>query len=169
MGLGDMNISSKGLEGLIRSLDKVSGDVEQIASRGVYVAAGAIADEVKSGLQSLPVQNGEDGKPPYAPKGEQLRGVTSQQKQDLIDSMGIARFREENGVITTSIGFHGTGSTTSKKYPGGIPNRTLMRGVESGTSFRRKTPVIRPAVNRVKNRAVQLAAEKITEELKKEL
>ncbi len=164
-----MKISSNGLEGLIRSLDKVGGEVEQIASRGVYRAAGAIADEVKSGLQSLPVQNGKDGKPPYASKGEQLRGVTSQQKEDLINSLGIARFRDEGGVINTSIGFHGTGSTTSKKYPGGVPNRTLMRSVESGNSFRRKTPVIRPAVNRVKNRAVQLAAETITEEIKKEL
>lgn len=169
MGLGRMNISSKGLEGLIRSLDKVSGDIEQIASKGVYVAAGAIADEVKKGLRNLPVQNGENGKPPYAPKGEQLHGVTSQQKDDLINSMGIARFREENGVITTSIGFHGTGSTKTKRYPNGLPNRTLMRRVESGTSFMQKKPVVRQALNNVKKSAVQKATEKITEEIKKEL
>jgi len=164
-----MNISSRGLEDLIRSLDKVGGNIGGIASRGVYEAAGAIADEVKAGLQSLPVQEGEDGKPPYAKKGEKLHGVTSDQKQDLIQSMGIAKFRDESGVITTSIGFHGTGRTKTKKYPGGVPNRTLMRGVESGSSFRQKTPVVRPAVNRAKKKAIQLASQKITEELRKEL
>ena len=164
-----MNINSTGLEEIIKGLDKISDHISDTAARGVYDAAGAIADEVKAGLQGLPIQQDENGDPPYMPKGHRLYGVTATQKEDLLNSLGIARFRDENGVINTSIGFSGNGRTKTKRYPNGVPNRLLMRGVESGASFRNKTPVVRPAVNRVKKRAVELAKQKITDEIRKEI
>ena len=155
-----MRMSSQGLDNLIKSFDKLEGSTSEIMHKAVYQAAGIIADEVKSGLRSLPVDDG---------KRDKIDGATSTEKEDLIASMGIAPHREDNGSVTTSIGFSGKSSIKTKRFPAGVPNAVLMRSIESGTSIRKKHPVIRPALARVRKRAVEAAKKEAINEIQKEI
>lgn len=157
-----MNISGNGLDSIIKAFEQAADNLGDTCDKAMYKAAGRIADEVKAGLQGLPVHDNER-------TGHRIRGVTADQKADLIASMGIASFRKNDEYVETSIGFAGYGSTPTKKYPDGIPNRLLMRSVESGNSFRQKTPVVRPALNRVKKEAAEILKNEVTEQLKKEI
>lgn len=152
-----MIVQGDGLDKLIQSLDSV--DVADACARGLYEAAGLIADAVRENVAGLPEQT----------NGERLRGVTPEQKADLLSGLGISKFEQTDEYVQTSVGFHGTGSTKTKRYPNGMPNKTLMRAVESGNSFRTKTPVVRPALNRTKKAAEQAIQKEVTEQIKKEI
>lgn len=164
-----MKLKTQGLDELITKLNKLDSNTKEIMHRGLYKAAGVIADEVKSGLNALPIQEDADGTPPSIKDGQKLTGVTSKEKQSLISGMGIGRHREQGGKVSTSVGFSGKSSVKNKRYPGGIPNGALMRGIESGTSMRNKNPVIRPALSRAKTRAIEAAKNEIIEQIQKEI
>ena len=148
----------RGIDEYSSKIRKLSRNSNRIIERGIYVGAGIVANSVKSGLQNLPVENG------FGTEENKLTGVSRRQKSDLIKSMGLA----PNGYINTKVGWDGYGSIPTKTYPKGVPNQLLMRSVESGTSFRKKTPVIRKSVNRVKEAAVKEMAAVVDEELRKE-
>lgn len=164
-----MRLNADGLDALIRTFEKLEGNTSEIAHRGLYKAAGVVADEIKAGLNALPIQEDPDGTPPTIKDGQKLSGVTSKEKQSLISSMGIAPHRESGGKVSTSVGFSGNSSVRTQRFPGGVPNAALMRGIESGTSMRQKHPVIRPALNRVKERAAEAAKQEIIDQLQKEI
>lgn len=164
-----MKMSNKGLDALIQKFDNLTGSTKEIAHKGLYKAAGVIADEVKSGLQSLPIQEDPDGTPPTMRDGQKLTGVTSKDKQTLINSLGIAPHRDNGSSISTAIGFSGTSDVRTKRFPGGVPAGALMRGIESGTSVRTKHPVIRQALSRVKAQAAEAAKEEIIKDIMKEV
>ena len=142
-------ITVRGLEEYANRLGALWKDSEKIMKEAVYAGASEVADSIKSGLRSIPTSN-ERGTPDHP-----VEGVTNRQKADLIDAFGLAPIEDRDGYIQTKAGFDGYGRTPSKKYPKGLPNALLMRSVESGTSFRKKTPVIRKAVNKSRKRSVQ--------------
>ena len=164
-----MKMSTKGLDALISQFGKLEGSTRKIAHEGLYKAAGIVADEVKKGLQSLPIQEDPDGTPPTIKEGEKYTGITSKEKQSLIDSMGVSPHRDSGKNISVSIGFSGTSPVVTNRFPGGVPNSALMRGIESGTSVRRKHPVIRQAMNRVQKKAAEAAQQEIIKTIKKEV
>ena len=164
-----MNITDKGLDKVIQSLERLEGNLDNKVDRALYLAAGQIADEVKSGLQSIPIHENDYGRSPWVKNGQKLNGITATEKADLLGGFGIAHFRKGDGYVETSIGFTGNGSVPTKKYPSGVPNRVLMRTVESGNSIRRKIPVIRPAVNRVKKRAEETIKQELIKQIKEEI
>ena len=163
-----MNVSSKGLDAIISSFDSLDGKLVDICDKAVYKAAGLLADKLKANVQSLPIEQDANGKAPYKAGGK-LYGITTTQQEDLVNSMGIAHFRNEGGVISTSIGFAGYGRTTSKKYPNGLPNRLLMRSIESGTSFRQKNPIVRQTITQTQKQAEETIKNEVTDNIKKEL
>lgn len=155
MGVGvlyRMKVNITGFEAVQRMFSDMENDLTAAVNAALFDGAKIAADEVKAGLQALPIQEDKNGNAPYVPKGgARLNGITSKQKEDLIASMGIATFRKGNrGETSTSIGFDGYGRSTWK---GGkpLPNQVLMREVESGTSWMNKHPVIRQAVTRTKD------------------
>ena len=153
----------RGIDEYSSKIRKLSRNSNRIIERGIYVGAGIVANSVKRGLQNLPVENG------FGTEENKLTGVSRRQKSDLIKSMGLAPIKHQaNGYINTKVGWDGYGSIPTKTYPKGVPNQLLMRSVESGTSFRKKTPVIRKSVNRVKETAVKEMAAVVDEELRKE-
>lgn len=151
-------VTVSGLEEYANRLSGLYADCEEITKKAVYAGAEVVADEIKKGLKNLPIDNrhGTPEKP--------LKGVTKQQKSDLINAFGLAPIENRDGYIQTKAGVDGYGSTTSKKYPKGLPNALLMRSVESGTSFRVKTPVFRKAVNTSRKRSIEAMGKKIDEE-----
>lgn len=153
----------EGLEEYAIKVRNLSNHSQKIIEKAVYKGAEVIADSVKSALKDIPVEEG------FGSRERPLRGVGRKQKSDLIKSMGLAPIKAgADGYINTKLGWDGHGSVPTKKYPKGVPNQMLMRSVESGTSFRKKTPVVRTAVNKSKEKAVQKMSETIDAELRKE-
>lgn len=159
----------KGLDEYAEKLARLSKNTDGALRDTVRGGASVVADAIKGGLKSLPVQEGENGLPPYATEGEKLTGVSRKQKQDLIDSFGLAPIENGDGYIHTKAGFDGYGSVKTKKYPEGVPNAMLARSIESGTTFREKTPVIRKAVNSSRKQAVEKMNQIIEEKIRKEM
>lgn len=154
------SISIKGLDEYALRISKLYKDSEKILRQAVYAGAEVVADRIKEGIKGMPVDNRRGS------ETQMLNGVTSRQKADLIDGFGLAPIENWDGYIQTKAGFDGYGRTTSKKYPKGLPNTLLMRSVESGTSFRKKTPVIRKAVNGSRKQSVQAMGDVIDEACK---
>lgn len=139
---------------------------KKIIESAVYQGADIVADEIKKGLKEIPIQEGENGLPPVGTPEKPLIGISRKQKEDLINGFGLAPMEDAFGMINTKAGFDGYGSIKTRKYPKGTPNAMLMRSIEGGTSFRKKHPVIRPAVNRAKKKAIKAMQDKIDESMK---
>lgn len=165
-----MRLQVKGLDEYANKVKRLSKNEQVILKKAVFSGAAPVADATKAGLLSLPIQNDRNNYllPPYAHGKKKIVGVSSRQKADLVASMGLAPIENQGGYINTKLGFDGYGSVPTKQWPNGIPNALLMRSVESGTSFRKKTPVISRAVNATKGIAISKMSETIDKELKKE-
>jgi len=121
-----------------------------------------VADEIRKSIEALP-----EDKFRRLKKGEVFIGVPRQQKQDLLDSLGITPPDIDfDGNTNTKIGFDGYGKIPTKKYPKGVPNQLLARAIESGSSVRKKTPFIRKAVNKSKKLAEAEMQKKLDEKIK---
>lgn len=125
---------------------------KKIIGKAIYKGAEVVADAIKEEIQNLPT-----GK----------NGITMTQKKDLANSFGIAPLREEKDYCNVKLGFDGYGSRPTEKYPKGLPNQLLARAVESGTSFRKKSPFVRRAVTKTTKKSIQVMQEILEEETRK--
>lgn len=160
-------IDFKGIDAYAQALARMESGSEEIIKRAVYNGAAVVADAIKDGINSIPIQEGENGLSPIGTPENPLYGITRKQKGDLLDGFGLAPMENDGGYIQTKAGFDGYGSTRTKAYPKGLPNVVLMRSVESGNSFRKKTPVIRRAVTKSRKPAEKVMDETINSELEK--
>lgn len=160
-------IDFKGIDEYSKRLEIMFKDTEKIVRQAVHEGAAVVADEIKSGLKGLPVEEGDNGLPPVGTMEHKVTGVSRRQKGDLIDSFGLAPIENDGGYIHTKAGVDGYGNVPTNKYPNGVPNAMLMRSIESGTSFRNKHPVFRPAVNRSRKRCEKKMAKTIDKEIEK--
>ena len=160
-------IDFKGIDEYSKVLAALGNESEEIVKSAVYKGAALVADEIKQGINSLPIEEGENGLPPMGSPDHKLSGVSRKQKGDLLDAFGLAPIQNDNGYIQTKAGVDGYGSIPTKKYPRGVPNVMLMRSIESGNSFRNKNPIFRKATNRARKRAEQAMSNEIDEQLKK--
>lgn len=152
-------IEIRGFDELELQLSKLADP--ELAKDVVMAGAQPVADEIRKSIEALP-----EDKFRYLKKNEVFTGVPKQQKQDLLDSLGIAPPDVDfNGNTNTKIGFDGYGKIPTKKYPKGVPNQLLARAVESGSSVRKKTPFIRKAVNKSKKLAEAEMQKKLDEKI----
>lgn len=157
-------ISFKGLEAYELRLSKLADkkEVERIAGQAIYEGASIMADEIKKGIEGLPVVTG------YGTDSNPLPGgVTAVQKAGLIDGLGIAPMQDDGGFLNVKIGFDGYNRTKTEKYPQGQPNQLVARGVESGSSWKQAHPFVKPAIARARKRVEKEMAETIDEEIEK--
>lgn len=160
-------IEFKGIDEYAKILAALGNESEEIVKSAVYKGAAIIANEIKSGINSIPIQEGENGLPPMGTADNKLYGISRKQKGDLMDSFGLAPMKNDGDYIQTKAGVDGYGSIPTKKYPGGVPNVMLMRSIESGTSFRDKHPVFRQATNRARKRAEEAMKNEIDNQMQK--
>ena len=160
-------IEFKGIDEYAKVLAALGNESEEIVKSAVYKGAAIVADEIKSGINSIPIQEGDNGLPPMGTAENKLYGISRKQKGDLMDSFGLAPMENDGDYIQTKAGVDGYGSIPTKKYPGGVPNVMLMRSIESGTSFRDKHPVFRQATNRARKRAEEAMKNEIDNQMQK--
>lgn len=159
----------RGLDEYIMKLSKLEGLTPHVIGRTIYPAADLVANAIKANIEKIPVSNSSKRGTPADP----ISTITSAQKQGLRDGFGISHMRKDGGLYNVKIGFDGYNtqvSTTSKNRGWKNihqANQMIARAVEGGTSFRRKTPFIEPAIRATKNQAEKIMAEILDEEIKK--
>jgi len=146
----------------MKELLRFEKDEPEIAKKVVRAGAQPVADEIRNKLNQLPSDTFR-----HLNKDEEFKGLPEIQWKDLSESLGIAPADVDNdGNTNTKVGFKGYGSHPTKKYPKGVPNALLARAVESGSSVRKKTPFVRPAVNKTRTAAVTEMEKAIQKEVK---
>lgn len=155
-------LTFKGLEEYELLISRLEKGTEEIAGRAIYAGAAVVADEVRANIQSLPVIRGYG-----TPEDPLPGGVTDRQKRGLLAGFGISSLKNNNGYLNVKLGFDGYNGQPTVKYPYGQPNVMVAYGTESGSTWKRKHPFIRPAVNASRKRAEAAMAEVLDEEIKK--
>lgn len=155
-------IVGKGLDSYISYLQKIDAVTDEVIGEAVYEMAKVVADSVRASIQALPTVSNEANIATYK-KG--YSRLSDKEKQGLLDGFGISPLQEDSGFVNVKLGFDGYNSVKTKKYPQGQPNALIARVTESGSSYREKTPFIRPAVNTTQKEAVQRGQMSIDESI----
>lgn len=152
-----------GFDELATQFSKLGSIASPAAKKAVYAAAGIVADRVRKNIEALPEDTFRK-----LNDGEQFSGVPKTHKIALLNNLGITPIDELDGdFINARVGFDGYLDGATKKYPNGLPAPLLANAIESGSSVRKKTPFMRPAVNATKKQALQKMAEVFDVEVKK--
>ena len=138
-----------GIDDYFAQLNKLGTKATGLCKRALYDGAAVIANSVRAEVNALPTSDRD------AKNGES-QPILSYEKDGLVEGLGIAKMKDEHGVIYTRIDFDGYNRLKSKKYPSGHPNSMIARAINSGTSKRRKNPFMTRGVN--KGRAQAQAA-----------
>lgn len=156
-------IVGKGLDSYISYLQKIDAVTDEAIGEAVYEMAKVVADSVRASIQALPTVSNEANIATYK-KG--YSRLSDEEKQGLLDGFGVSPMQDDGGYINVKLGFDGYNSVKTKKYPKGQPNALIARVTESGSSYRKKTPFIRPAVNAARKPAEKAGQAKIDEKIK---
>lgn len=139
MGVNMATIKFYGIDEYLSKLDQLGKYSIGLCKRALYDGAGEIANAVRAEVNALPTSDRD------APKGEP-KPILEYEKQGLVEGLGVAKMKDDNGVIYTRIDFDGYNRLKSKKYPSGHPNSMVARAINSGTSRRKKNPFMNRAV-----------------------
>lgn len=154
-------ITFTGLEHYMAQLEALEKNSEGIAKQALYEGAKIAADEMRKGIDSIPVQE------EWGSKKVPARGIKAEQKKGLQEGFGISSMENDNGRIHVRLGFHGYNTFRTRRYPNGQPNAMIARSVESGTSFLQKTPFTVKAVRKSKRLAEARMKEVFEKEIEK--
>lgn len=136
-------IEFQGIDEYFDKLKIIGDKATGLCKRAVYDGAAIVADAVRAEVQALPTTD----------HNETPQGVFSYEKDGLLDGLGIAKIKDDNGVVSTRVDFDGYNRLKSKKYPQGHPNSMIARAINSGTSKRPKNPFMNRAANKAKAKA----------------
>lgn len=153
----------KGIDEYIDRLDQLKDRTEAMITATIDPGAKIVADEVKKEIYALPVEDREQRNFKQSAKSKsgnrkstshktpskKRTGVLQVEKDGLIESMGLAPVRDDNGFINRKLGFDGYNNHITNKYPKGHPNVVVARALESGTSFMQKNAFVSRAAARV--------------------
>ena len=141
-------------------IDAMQGGVTPIARAALYEGAKVVADAMTGAIDNAKTQPFK-----YGTKGS-LRYPTPEEINAVKASgwfIGVSKFDRNSGLATTSVGLNKAGYTDLMGRT--VPVAVLVRSIESGTSFMRKQPVFRAAVNRVKGQAEDAIASEVQNRL----
>lgn len=135
-------ITFTGLSEYMEKIQRLGLNTEEIAGKAIYEAAGILANEAKSGIDSLDIGDTTDYETERREK----------QKDGLKDGFGIATMRNDSGFINVLVGFGGYNSVKTPMFKNGQPNQMVARIFNSGTSHNRKQPFFDSAVKSSRGR-----------------
>lgn len=156
-------IVGKGLDSYIAYLQSIEAVTDEMIGEAVYDMAKVVADKVRANIEALPAVSNEANIATYR---EGYSRLSEPEKQGLMDGFGVSPLQDDSGYRNVKLGFDGYNSVKTKKYPQGQPNALIARVTESGSSYREKTPFIRPAVNAARKPAEKAGQAKIDEKIK---
>ena len=136
-------IEFQGIDEYFEKLNQLGQRATGLCKRAVYDGAAIVADAVRAEVQALPTTDHD----------ETPQGVFSYEKDGLLAGLGIAKMKDDGGVISTRVDFDGYNRMKSKKYPNGHPNSMIARAINSGTSKRPKNPFMNRAASKAKAKA----------------
>lgn len=154
-------LTIQGTDEYLKQLQIMDKEADGMIKRAVYEGAAVVLDAIEKSIESLPTHDFV-----YVYNDQDIRALTPAQKQGLLDGLGAAKMRNDNGFINTKIGFDGYNSVKTKKYPKGQPNSLIARAMESGSSVRPKTRFVTNAVKPVVDRAEQAMANSLDKDIK---
>lgn len=160
----------KEINDYIRALDKFTDATDGMIRWTIYPGAEKITDKIREAIEELPEidrkMRESKGSSVKRPKDKRKRtgkipkGVTQVEREGLLDGLGIAGMRFDDDWLNAKVGMDGYNKHVTAKWPKGHPNAMIARSVESGTSFRKKTPFIAPTAKKYKEQAQKdMAAE----------
>ena len=148
----------EGMSEYIAYLQSIANVTDEAIGAGVYAMAEVVADKVRANIQALPtVSNGAN----IATYRQGYSRLSDPEKQGLLDGFGVSPMQDDGGYKNVKLGFDGYNSVKTKKYPNGQPNALIARVTESGSSYRQKTPFVRPAVNASRKEALEKGREAV--------
>ena len=156
-------IVGKGISNYIAYLQSIEAVTDEMIGEAVYDMAKVVADKVRANIEALPAVSNEANIATYR---EGYSRLSEPEKQGLMDGFGVSPLQDDSGYRNVKLGFDGYNSVKTKKYPQGQPNALIARVTESGSSYREKTPFIRPAVNAARKPAEKAGQAKIDEKIK---
>lgn len=147
----------KGLEEYEIKLSRLQSakTTREIAAKAIYEGAGIVTDAIRGNIRTLRVSR------------DVHKCVTPQQKEGLLNGLGIAHMRSDNGYYNVKPGFDGYNAHKGKKYPKGQPNQLVARSLEKGTSTAPRQAFVAPAVRKSKKAAEAAMAKILDEEIQK--
>lgn len=156
-------VVGKGLDNYIAYLQSINAVTDEMIGEAVYDMTKVVADKVRANIQALPaVPNAAN----IATYRQGYSRLSEPEKQGLLDGFGVSPMQDDNGYFNVKLGFDGYNSVKTKKYPKGQPNALIARVTESGSSYREKTPFIRPAAKAAQKEAEQAGQAKIDEKIR---
>lgn len=147
-------VSTSAINQYLQTIERLGGNVEEVAKKAVYEGTRIMADQVRANIQALPVDEH------WGTSENPLHGVKAIQKQGLLDGFGVAEMRNDGGMINTLIGFDKSGYNKI-----GQPNLMIARATQSGTSFSDKIPFFDNAVRATRSAARAKMVEVAEQEL----
>lgn len=147
-----------GVDEYIASLDKLKYKVPEIAGKAIYQGAAIVADQIRANIEALPTEEKNS-------RNRGRREPTQAEKAGLLEGLGVAKKRTENGNVNVKIGMDGYNSDVTEKYPKGKPNAMIARSIESGTSFTVRHPFISSAVRAKKEAAEEAMRAEVDKQL----
>lgn len=149
-------VTTSAITDYLQTINRLGGDVEEVAKKAVYEGTKVMADQVRANIQALPTDEH------WGTSENPLHGVKAIQKQGLLDGFGVAEMRNDGGLINTMIGFD-----KSDYNKLGQPNLMVARATQSGTSFSDKIPFFDNAVRATRSAARAKMVEVAEQELEK--
>lgn len=155
----------EGLDEYERLLSQLSESktIKAVCGATIYAGADVMADAIRAGIETLPVASANFMGTP----DNKLVGITSKQKDGLLDSFGITPMQHRDGFYEVKLGFDGYNDVQTAAHPNGQPNSLIARSVNSGTSFRQKIPFIDRAVRSAKKETEAAMVAACDDEFKK--
>lgn len=158
-------IMGKGLNNYIAYLQKLNLVTDEVIGEAVYDMAKVVADKVRANIEALPAVPNAANVATARRDGDGKTRLSEPEKQGLLEGFGVSPLQDDGGYINVKLGFDGYNSVKTHKYRDGQPNALIARVTESGSSYREKTPFIRPAVNATRRQAVKVAQVTIDEKI----
>ena len=146
-----------GIEEYFAKLARLGEKTTGVCKRALYDGAAVLADAVREEVSSLPTTD-RNGDP---------QQILEYEKQGLMESMGIAKMRDQGGRVETRVDFDGYNRLKSKTYPNGHPNSMVARAINSGTSMRPKNPFMARAVKKAREKANRAMAARLDADIEK--
>ena len=148
----------EGMSEYIAYLQSIASVTGEAIGAGVYAMAEVVADKVRANIQALPTVSNEANIATYRQGYSRL---SEPEKKGLLDGFGVSPMQDDGGYKNVKLGFDGYNGVKTKKYPNGQPNALIARVTESGSSYRQKTPFVRPAVNASRKEALEKGREAV--------